>query len=412
MDFVDEVNKARALLKGIISKTPLIRHNALSEKNNGEVFFKREDLQLTRSYKVRGAFNAIALLESDKKQAGIVCASAGNHAQGVAFACNKLGINGKIFMPLTTPEQKIVRTRKLGSDKIEIVLEGDTFDDASRSAREYAEKNKMAFIHPFDDKNVIAGQGTVGAEILEEIQGPLDYIVVPIGGGGLISGVGAYIKQKSPKTIVFGVEPSGASSMYESFKQGKIVELEKIDTFVDGAAVRKPGKLTFEIAQRVVDDILLIDEGKVCMTMIELYQDDGITAEPAGALSIAALDQLGSRIVGKRGVCILSGGNNDLERMADVKMRSFLYQGLEHYFIVYFPQRPGALKEFLSVLGPDDDIIHFAYTKKTSRESGPALIGVRLKKQDDYSALVRRMNSSGIKYETVNDKQALFELLV
>lgn len=290
---------------------------------------------------------------------------------------------------------------------------GDTFDDSYREAFRDAEESGKAFVHPFDDEKIIEGQGTVGLEILEDCPNTIDYVFVPIGGGGLIAGLGSYFKQLSPKTKIIGVEPAGAPAMHDSMKSGKVLTLEKIDTFVDGAAVRRVGETTFKIVQQVVDDIVLVPEGKVCTSILQLYNEEGIVVEPAGALTIAALDFYKDQIKGKTVVCIVSGSNNDILRTEEIRERSLLYEGLKHYFIIKFPQRAGALREFLNnVLGPTDDITHFEYTKKNNRESGPALIGIQLQQKEDYEALMQRMNEYHINYRTLNDSQTLFELLV
>ncbi len=353
------------------------------------------------------------LLTPAEKKRGIVCASAGNHAQGVAFSCAALEVHGTVFMPQNTPRQKVDRVHALGGKYVTVELTGDTFDEAYATARKMSEAKKMAFVHPFNDPLVIAGQGTVGAEILEQLSEPVDYLVVPVGGGGLISGTGSYFKAKSPKTKVIGVEPQGAPAMYEALKAGKPVTLEKIDTFVDGAAVKTVGDITLALTKKAADKILLVPEGKVCQEMITLYQRDGIVAEPAGALSIAALDQLGSKLKGKTVVCVLSGGNNDISRYPEVIERSLVYQGLKHYFMVNFSQRPGALKSYLNeALGPTDDITLFEYTKKNNRENGPALIGIELARKEDLKPLLARMDKLGMSYELLATDSPIFRFLI
>ncbi len=410
---VELVDEAREALRGIVKETPLIRNRGLSEKYGASVFLKREDLQIVRSYKLRGAYNRMRLLTSAEKKRGIVCASAGNHAQGVAFSCAQLKVHGTIFMPQNTPRQKVSRVHALGGKYATVELTGDAFDEAYSAARKMSEAKKMTFVHPFNDPLVIAGQGTVGAEILEQITEPVDYLVVPIGGGGLISGTGSYFKAKSPETKVIGVEPLGAPAMYKALKAGKVVTLDKIDTFVDGAAVKTVGDLTLSLAKKVADTVLLVPEGKVCQEMITLYQRDGIVAEPAGALSIAALDLLGTKLKGKTVVCILSGGNNDISRYPEVIERSLVYQGLKHYFMVNFSQRPGALRGFLNeALGPSDDITLFEYTKKNNRENGPALIGVELARKEDLKPLLARMDKLGISYELLATDSPIFRFLI
>jgi threonine dehydratase len=406
---VDEADKA---LRGVALKTPLQFHKSLSEKFQAEIYLKREDLQVVRSYKIRGAYNLIQSLSAEQRSHGVVCASAGNHAQGVAFSCRLLNIPGTIYMPAITPKQKINQVKMFGNGLVEIVLIGDTFDECQTHALAFCEENNKVFIPPFDHPKVISGQGTVGKEILEDLK-DVDYLFAPIGGGGLTAGVGTYFKSHSPKTKIIGVEPEGAPSMKEALKAGKPVSLEKIQRFVDGAAVKKVGELTFEICQRVLDDMLLVAEGKVCTTILQLYNEDAIVAEPAGALTISALDQYADRIKGKKVVCIVSGGNNDIDRMQEIKERSLLYEGLKHYFIVRFAQRPGALKEFLiSILGPNDDIVRFEFIQKNNKENGPALIGIELKSKEDYLLLISRMTEFKLNYTEINQNENLFEYLV
>jgi len=406
------INAAAAALKTVAFKTPLQYHRKLSEKFQAEVYIKREDLQVVRSYKLRGAYNLIQSLSDEQRKRGVVCASAGNHAQGVAFACRHLDIRGIIYMPAITPKQKINQVKMFGGSNTEIVLIGDTFDECQAHALEYTEQNNMEFIPPFDHIKVIEGQGTVGKEIIDELSG-IDYIFIPIGGGGLCAGVGQYFKVLSPSTKIIGVEPLGAPSMKEALKAGKPVVLDKIQRFVDGAAVKKVGDLTFELCKEVLSDMLLVPEGKASTTILQLYNEDAIVAEPAGALSIAALDQYADKIKGKKVVCILSGGNNDIDRMQEIKERSLLYEGLKHYFIVRFAQRPGALKEFVNdILGPNDDIVRFEFIQKNNKESGPALIGIEVKSKEDFNALIARMDGHSLNYTLVNQNENLFEYLI
>lgn len=408
-----DIMQAKLTLNELCGPTPLQENRHLSERFDAQIFLKREDLQQVRSYKLRGAFNRIKSLKPDEAARGIVCASAGNHAQGVAYSCQRLGIKGKIFMPATTPRQKVNQTRMFGENQIEIILTGDTFDDAYNEAVKLVETEGLTFIHPFDDPQIIEGQATVGLEIMEQMREPIDYVFIPVGGGGLLSGVGSALKQMSPATRIIGAEPKGAPSMSESLKQGKVLELKQIDKFVDGAAVGKVGKLTFEIARKVCDDILLIPEGRICTYILELYNYDAIVAEPAGALSIAALDQYAGQIKGKRVVCIVSGGNNDITRTEEIKERSLLYEGLKHYFMVRFPQRAGALRSFVEkVLGPDDDITHFEYHKKNSREKAPVILGIELQNKKDLKGLVKRMDQEGFIYKYLNDNPDLFQFLI
>lgn len=406
------VNAAAYALKSVALKTPLQYHRKLSEKFGAEIYVKREDLQVVRSYKLRGAYNLIHSLTAEQRARGVVCASAGNHAQGVAFSCRHLGIRGVIYMPAITPKQKINQVKMFGGELTEIVLVGDTFDECQTHALAYAEANEMEFIPPFDHPKVIEGQGTVGKEILDELS-DIDMVFVPIGGGGLCAGVGQYFKTYSPHTRIIGAEPQGAPSMSEALKAGRPVVLDKIQRFVDGAAVKKVGDLTFELTREVIADMVLVPEGKVSSTILQLYNEDAIVAEPAGALTIAALDQYADRLKGKTVVCILSGGNNDIDRMQEIKERSLLYEGLKHYFIVRFAQRPGALKEFVNrILGPNDDIVRFEFIQKNNKESGPALIGIEVKSKDDFKSLVQRMDGHRLNYTLVNQNENLFEYLV
>ncbi|CAM3838782.1 MULTISPECIES: threonine ammonia-lyase IlvA [Bacillus cereus group] len=410
---IEDILMAHNCMKDIVIKTPLQRDTVLSEKYDCDVYVKREDLQLIRSFKIRGAYNLIQSLPKEQLQNGVVCASAGNHAQGVAYTCNLLKIPSKIFMPTTTPKQKVSQVQFFGGDFAEIVLVGDTFDSSFQEAQRYCEENRMTFVHPFDDPYVIAGQGTVAVEIMHDMEKSVDFIFTAIGGGGLASGVGTYVKGVSPATKIIGVEPMGAASMKEAFLQNDNVALEKIDSFVDGAAVKKVGKLTFETCKDVIDDIVLVPEGKVCTTILELYKKNAIVAEPAGALSIAALDLYKDEIKGKTVVCTLSGGNNDIDRMQEMKERSLIYEGLKHYFIIEFPQRSGALREFLDKgLGPGDDITRFEYIKKHNKENGPALVGVELKHKEDYEQLITRFKENNIQFMELNKNPVLFDLLI
>lgn len=408
-----EISKAKFTLGEIISPTPLIENRNLSARYNAKVLLKREDLQIVRSYKIRGAYNKIKSLSEEQLKNGVVCASAGNHAQGVAFSCNHLGIKGHIYMPTTTPKQKIEQVKMFGNGQIEIVLVGDTFDTSNKFAMDFAKENGKTFIHPFDDPKTIEGQGTIGLEILQDSKDKIDYIFVPIGGGGLASGIGAYIKSISPDTKIIGVEPAGAAGMKASFEKGEVVELDKIDKFVDGAAVKKVGTYTYNVCKQVLDDIVVVPEGAVCTTILELYNKSAIVAEPAGALAITALRFYEDKIKGKNVVCIISGSNNDIARSEEIKEKSLLYEGLKHYFIVRFPQRSGALLTFIKdVLGPNDDITHFSYTKKINKEMGPAIIGIEVSDPKNFDSLAKRMEENGFAYQYLNDNNDLFEFLV
>jgi threonine dehydratase len=413
MNLLSQIQEAKKQLQGVVMVTPLSENLNLSNEFAARILLKREDLQTVRSYKIRGAYNKISMLSIEEQEQGVVCASAGNHAQGVAYSCKLLQIKGKIYMPKTTPKQKVKQVNLFGGSFVEIVLTGDTFDDAYAAAIADATKNKMAFIHPFDDLKVIAGQGTVGLEILESYKKPIDYVFVPIGGGGLASGLSEVFKHLSPDTKIIGVEPEGASSMKTSIDNGKVTILENIDKFVDGAAVKQVGKITFDICKKNLSDIILVPEGKVCTTILRLYNEEAMVVEPAGALTISALDFYKEKIKGKTVVCIVSGSNNDIERTAEIKERSLLYEGLMHYFMIQFPQRPGSLKEFVNdILGPDDDITYFQFTKKNSREVGPAVVGLELKNKNDIIAIKTKMENKGFEYKYLNEKQDLFNQLI
>ena len=409
----EAVDRAAAVLSEILEPTPFMKNNNLSDIYDAEVYLKREDLQMVRSYKIRGAYNMIRSLSAESLENGIVCASAGNHAQGVAFSCSKLKIMGSIFMPVTTPKQKIEQVRMFGKEFIEIVLTGDTFDAANSAAIEYANKNGKTFIPPFDDPKVMEGQGTIGKEILSQAPEKLDYIFVPIGGGGLASGLGSYIKAMSPETKIIGVEPGGAPCMKAAIENGGPVELEEIDKFVDGAAVKKAGAKTYEVCREVLDDIVVVPEGAVCTMIIQMYNKSAIVVEPAGALSTAALRFYADKIKGKKVACIVSGSNNDITRMEEIREKSLLYEGLKHYFIVEFPQKSGAIVSFINnVIGPSDDLVYIQYIKKTNKNFGPALIGIELASKEDFEPLIERMNALGIKYEYINENNQLFEILI
>ncbi len=410
---LEDITKAKINLSKVVNTTPLQKNINLSLEYNSNVLLKREDLQLVRSYKIRGAYNKIVGLSDEEIGRGVVCASAGNHAQGVAYSCKMLKIKGRIYMPSTTPKQKVSQVKMFGGEYVEVILTGDTYDDAQNAAMVNCKETGMVFIHPFDDEQIIEGQATVGVDILQESAGRIDYLFVPIGGGGLSAGLGAYFRKMSPNTKIIGVEPAGAPSMKKSIEAGKVVELDPIDKFVDGAAVRRVGDKTFEICKDVLDEIIEVPEGCICTTILELYNKDAIVVEPAGALSIAALKFCKKKIKGKNVVCIVSGSNNDITRTEEIKERSLLYEGLKHYFIVRFPQRAGALRDFVDkVLGEKDDVTHFEYTKRTNREKGAAVIGIELQEKGDFEGLIYRMEKNGFVFEYLNDKPDLFQLLV
>ena len=410
---LENVKAAAKNLVGVAYKTPLNKNRNLSKQFDSTILFKREDLQVVRSYKIRGAYNKMSSLNADEKKRGIVCASAGNHAQGVALSCKLLKVKGTIFMPSPTPNQKINQVKMFGEDFIEVVIEGDTFDDAFNLANTRCKAQNKTFIHPFNDEKVIEGQATVGLEILSQTTKKIDYVFVAVGGGGLSSGLSSVFKYLSPETKVIGVEPEGAPSMLISLKNKEIITLEKIDSFVDGAAVKRVGDLNFKICQQNLYKMVTIPEGKICQIILDLYNKDAIVVEPAGALSIAALDSFAEEIKGKNVVCIVSGSNNDITRTAEIKERAMLFANLKHYFIVRFPQRAGALKEFVAeVLGPKDDITHFEYTKKTNRENGAAVVGLELKSAEDLAPLIKRMKERGFFGDYLNDKPDLLQFLL
>lgn len=410
---LEAIQQAAATLQEVVAVTPLQENFNLSQQFNANIFLKREDLQQVRSYKIRGAYNKISSLTEDELVNGIVCASAGNHAQGVALACRKKEIYGTIYMPAPTPKQKVEQVKMFGGDFVDIQLIGDTFDDAYKAAKLLCDSLQKTFVHPFDDEKIIEGQATVGLEILEQSQQPIDYVFVPVGGGGLASGLSSVFKLLSPKTKIIGLEPAGAPSMKKSLEENNNIKLDSIDKFVDGAAVQQVGELTYRICRENLSDMITVPEGKVCQTILEMYNKEAIVVEPAGALTISALDFYQEELKGKNVVCVISGSNNDITRTAEIKERALLYGKLKHYFIVRFPQRAGALKEFVAeVLGENDDITFFEYSKKTNRENGPAVVGIELEKKEDLQPLIRRMKERSFYGEYLNDKPNLFEFLV
>ncbi|MCH4403999.1 threonine ammonia-lyase IlvA [Staphylococcus haemolyticus] len=412
-----DVENAYLRIKDVVKETPLQFDLYLSQKYDCNVYLKREDLQWVRSFKLRGAYNAISVLTSEAKEKGITCASAGNHAQGVAYTAKALNLKAVIFMPVTTPLQKVNQVKFFGSKNVKIILTGDTFDDCLKEALIYTEQNHMTFIDPFNNVDTIAGQGTLAKEILNQSSNDsitFDYLFAAIGGGGLISGISTYMDQYSPQTKIIGVEPSGASSMYESVVvQNKIVTLDHIDKFVDGASVARVGNITYDIAKKFVDDYIQVDEGAVCSTILDMYSKQAIVAEPAGALSVSALEHYKEKIKGKTVVCVVSGGNNDINRMKEIEERSLLYEEMKHYFILNFPQRPGALKEFVNdVLGPQDDITKFEYLKKTSQNTGTVIIGIQLKNHDNLNQLKINVHDFDPSNIYINENKMLYSLLI
>ncbi|WP_336703338.1 threonine ammonia-lyase [Chryseobacterium indologenes] len=410
---LENVYKAEERLKNVVVKTPLAVNNNLSAIYEANISFKREDLQRVRSYKIRGAYNKMATMSEEELSKGVVCASAGNHAQGVAFACQSMKIKGTIFMPLPTPGQKLEQVKMFGGEYIDVILFGDTFDAAKDAAMRFCKDHNSVFIHPFDDPAIIEGQATTALEILEQSEGLVDYLFVPIGGGGLAAGVCTVFQHLSPQTKIIGVEPSAAASMKKALEKGEPVLLEKISRFVDGAAVQQVGDLTFERCKNILYDMATVDEGLVCETILSLYNKDAIVVEPAGALSVAVLEKYREEIKGKNVVCIISGSNNDITRMEEIKEKALLHAGLKHYFLVRFPQRPGALKAFvMDVLGPDDDITYFEYTQKNSKEKGIAVVGIALKQNKDFTTLIDKMKQHDFFVNYLNNDPSLMNLLI
>ena len=407
----DAVDAAAARLAGVTLTTPVQRSDRLCAATGAEVLLKREDLQVGRSYKLRGAYNLLAGLDAAERAAGAVCASAGNHGQGVAYACRELGIRGRVHVPSSTPRQKRERILALGGDAVELVVAGDTYDDAAAAAAEYAARSGATVVPAFDDPRTIAGQGTVAVEILDQLGRAPDVVVLPVGGGGLLAGVGSWLTVRHPGIRIVGVEPAGAAGMAAALAAGRPVVLPELDTFVDGAAVRRVGDATFPLVRACGAELVTVDEGRVCTEMLDLYQTDGIIAEPAGALATSALD--GLVVAGETVVCLLSGGNNDVSRYAEVVERSLVHRGLKHYFLVGFPQEPGALRRFLDeVLGADDDIVLFEYVKRDNRETGAALVGVEISSREAYEPLWKRMEASPLAIQLVAPGSTAYRFLV
>ncbi|MDW8650463.1 threonine ammonia-lyase IlvA [Streptococcus suis] len=410
------VEQAYSVLKRVVVRTPLDYSRYLSEKYGATIYLKRENEQRVRSFKIRGAYYAISQLTDDEKSRGVVCASAGNHAQGVAYTCQEMQIPATIFMPITTPQQKIGQVKFFGGDYVEIRLVGDTFDESAKAAQDYTQESGKTFIDPFDDENVQAGQGTVAYEILEEAEEQtisFDQILVPIGGGGLVAGVSAYLKEHAPEIKIVGVEASGARSMKAAFDKGRPVKLDQIDKFADGIAVQKVGKSTYEVARKYVDRLIGVDEGWISGTILDLYSKLGIVAEPAGAATIAALEVVKDQIKGQTICCIISGGNNDINRMPEMEERALIYEGIKHYFVVNFPQRPGALREFVNdILGSNDDITRFEYIKRANKGTGPVLIGIALGDKTDYTQFISRLEEFDPQYINLHENDSLYKMLV
>jgi len=410
---LDDVRAAAERLRPVGVTTPLQRSDRLSRRTGAEVYLKREDLQAVRSYKIRGAYNFIAGLSADALAAGVVCASAGNHGQGVAWSCRHLGVRGAVFLPNRTPRQKVARIRALAGDLVELRFAGETFDDANAAAGAYAADTGATVVPTFDHPATVAGQGTIALEVLDQLGRAPDVITVPVGGGGLVSGIAVTLDGLGAGTDVVGVQPAGAPAMARSLEAGERVTIDIDDDFVDGAVVRTPGALTFAVVRDLVPRLVVVAEGRVCTEQLDLYQSDGIVAEPAGALALAVLDDIASEIAGRTVVCVLSGGNNDVARYDEIIERSLVHQGLKHYFIVAFPQRPGALRQFLDeCLGDSDDIVLFEYIKKNDREFGPALVGLVLARREDLAPLLARIGVSGLDAQILPPDSPLFRLLV
>ncbi|HFU3800424.1 TPA: threonine ammonia-lyase IlvA [Streptococcus suis] len=410
------VEQAYEVLKRVVVRTPLDYSRYLSEKYGATIYIKRENEQRVRSFKIRGAYYAISQLSDEQKSLGVVCASAGNHAQGVAYTCQEMQIPATIFMPITTPQQKIGQVKFFGGDFVDIRLIGDTFDESAQAAQVYTKETGKTFIDPFDDENVQAGQGTVAYEIMEEAQEQtisFDQILVPVGGGGLIAGVSAFLKEHAPEIKIIGVEANGARSMKAAFDKGRPIKLASIDKFADGIAVQKVGASTYEVACKHVDKLIGVDEGWISGTILDLYSKLGIVAEPAGAATVAALEVIKDKIQGQTICCIISGGNNDINRMPEMEERALIYEGIKHYFVVNFPQRPGALREFVNdILGPNDDITRFEYIKRANKGTGPVLIGIALGNKEDYAQFLSRLEDFDPQYINLHENDSLYKMLV
>jgi threonine dehydratase len=409
----DDVDAADVRLDSVVRRTPLEPNDRLGQRVDCQVWLKREDQQVVRSYKLRGAYNFISQLSDEEKARGVECASAGNHAQGVAFSCRQLGVPGRIVVPRTTPRQKRERITAIGGDLVTLVITGDTYDDANLAAVEDAMASGRVLVPPFDHPLTIAGQGTVGVEVVRQLGFAPDVLVLPVGGGGLLAGVATWMRARHPATRIVGVEPAGAACMAAAVAAGGPVVLDDLDGFVDGAAVRRAGSVTYPIVAELVDELVPVEEGRVCTEMLDLYQWEGIVAEPAGALAAAALGYSFSVEPGQTVVCLLSGGNNDVSRYGEIVERSLIHEGLKHYFLVTFPQEPGALRGFLDeVLSENEDITLFEYVKKNNRETGPALVGIEINGRDDLEPLLERMRHSRLRIEPVPPGSPLFTFLV
>jgi len=412
--FADRAAEATNSLRTLFPETPLQLNAHLSQRYGAEIYLKREDLTPVRSYKLRGAYNAMRkVLARDPGQRHFVCASAGNHAQGVAYACRHFGVTGTIFMPVTTPQQKIDKTRAFGEDNVEIRLTGDYFDQTLAAAQAYCTADGAWFLSPFDDEDVIEGQASVGVEIIRQLGRAPDMVILPVGGGGLASGVTSYFSEAAPETRFRYVEPAGGTSLAAALAAGAPVTLRRINSFVDGAAVARIGERTFDRLRHVdPGHVLSAPEDRICITMLEMLNVEGIVLEPAGALAVDVLPELADQIAGKTVVCVTSGGNFDFERLPEVKERAQRYAGLKKYFILRMPQRPGALREFLEMLGPDDDIARFEYLKKSARNFGSVLIGIETRSAANFASLAAKLDQAGFVYRDITDDETLAEFLI
>jgi threonine dehydratase len=413
-DFASQARAAEQAIRALFPETPLQRNDHLSARYNADIWLKREDLTPVRSYKLRGAFNAMRKVRAKNPGQGhFVCASAGNHAQGVAFACRHFGVRGTIFMPVTTPQQKIDKTRTFGGEAVTIQLTGDYFDQTLAAAQDFCRAEGAHFLAPFDDADVIEGQASVAVEIMAQLGRAPDLVVLPVGGGGLSSGVSTYLREVALAVQFRFVEPLGGASLKAALEHGGPVKLPRINSFVDGAAVARIGELNFRRLDWVKpEQVHLAPEDRICITMLEMLNVEGIVLEPAGALSVDVLPELARAIRGKTVVCVTSGGNFDFERLPEVKERAQRYAGLKKYFILRMPQRPGALKEFLSMLGPEDDIARFEYLKKSARNFGSVLIGIETKRAENFAHFTGRMDAADFSYRDITNDEALAEFLI
>ncbi|MCI2394691.1 threonine ammonia-lyase IlvA [Aliiroseovarius sediminis] len=412
--FTDKAHSAEHLMRTLFAATPLQRNDHLSGLYDADIWLKREDLSPVRSYKIRGALNAMAKVRARSPGTGVfVCASAGNHAQGVAFVCRHFDVQGVIFMPVTTPRQKIAKTRMFGGDNVEIRMVGDYFDDTLAEAKRYCSDAGGHFLSPFDDLDVIEGQASVAAEIVEQLRRAPDMIVLPVGGGGLSAGITQYLRDVAPQTDIRYVEPAGGASLRAALNAGQPVKIDHVDNFVDGAAVAQIGRMTFDVLKSVPSDhVLTAPEDRICATIIEMLNVEGVVLEPAGALSVDALKDLRDEIKGKTVVCVTSGGNFDFERLPEVKERSQRYAGVKKYFLLRLPQRPGALRDFLQLLGPDDNIARFEYMKKSARNFGSVLIGIESSSPQNFETLFSRLDDRGFVYSDITNDETVAEFIV